>query len=92
MAHGELYAVRGNKRLKITPAEKPAHLALGYDIAELKGKKLEVIEHAPAKTVPYGQHRAALARITALEKEIAKLRKAQDKGKGKDDDSKEGGE
>lgn len=90
MAHGELYAVRGNKRLKITPAEKSAHLALGYDIAEIKGKKLEVVEHAPAKTVPYGQHKAAMARIAALEKEITKLRK--DKGKGKDDDSKEGGE
>lgn len=63
-----LYAVRGNKHLKITEADRAAHLALGYDIAEVDGDKLKVIEVAPDKTVPYAKYRAALEKIAALER------------------------
>lgn len=72
-----LYAVRGNKRLKITEADRAAHLAMGYDIAEVKGKTLKVIEEAPAKTVPYAKYKAAEARIAALENEVVELKKEQ---------------
>lgn len=64
----ELYAVRGNKHLKITEADRATHLALGYDIAEVDGNRLEVVEVAPDKTVPYAKYRAALDRIAVLEK------------------------
>ena len=79
----ELYAVRGNKHLKITEAERAAHLALGYDIAKVVGgNRLEVVEISPTKTVSYTKYKAALDRIAVLEAELAKLR--EDKGKGKE--------
>lgn len=79
----ELYAVKGNKHLQITEAERAAHLVLGYDIARVvDGKRLEIIETSPAKTVPYTKYKDALDRIVALETELAKLK--EDKGKGKE--------
>jgi len=79
----ELYAVRGNKHLKITEAERAAYLALGYDIAKVVGgNRLEVVEISPTKTVPYTKYKDALDRIVALETELAKLK--EDKGKGKE--------
>jgi hypothetical protein len=73
-----MYAVRGNKHLKITEADRATHLALGYDIAEVVDDKLKVVEVAPDKTVPYAKHKAALDRIAALEKQdfSSKLRDA----------------
>jgi hypothetical protein len=79
---GELYAVKGNKHLKITEAERAAHLALGYDIAVVDGKSLKIVETSPAKTVPYAKYKAALNEIAALKAELAKLK--EDKGKGKE--------
>lgn len=78
----ELYAVRGNKHLKITEADRATHLALGYDIAEVDGNRLEVVEISPTKTVSYTKYKDALDRIAALETELAKLK--EDKGKGKE--------
>ena len=75
----ELYAVRGNKHLKITESERAAHLALGYDIAKVDGDTLRVVEVAPDKTVPFAKHKAALDEIAALKAELGK------------DKSKEGG-
>ena len=80
---GELYAVKGNKHLKITEAERAAYLALGYDIAKVVGgNRLEVVEISPTKTVSYTKYKDALDRIVALETELAKLK--EDKGKGKE--------
>lgn len=77
-----LYAVKGNKHLKITEAERAAHLALGYDIAEVDGDTLRVVEVAPDKTVPYAKYKALLDENAALKAELAKLK--EDKGKGKE--------
>lgn len=73
-----LYAIKGNKRLKIDESQKNAYLAWGYDIAKAIGEKLKVIESTPAKTVPYAKYKDALDKIASLEKELAKV----DKGKG----------
>lgn len=75
-----LYAVKGNRRLRIDEKEKDKYLAMGYDIAEVQGKKLETIEAATTRTVPYAKHKEALGRIAALEKELNGLKKAQEKG------------
>lgn len=78
----ELYAVKGNKHLQITEAERAAHLALGYDIARVvDGTRLEIIETSPAKTVPYIQYKAALDQIAFLEAALAE--KKGKKGGGK---------
>ncbi len=69
----ELYAVKGNKHLQITEAERAAHLALGYDIAQVvDDRRLEIIETSPAKTVSYPQYKAALDKVAALEAALAK--------------------
>lgn len=69
----ELYAVKGNKHLQITEAERAAHLVLGYDIARVvDGKRLEIIETSPAKTVPFPKYKAALDKVAALEAALAK--------------------
>ncbi len=77
----ELYAVRGNKHLKIDEKERAAYLALGYDIAEVDGKSLKIVETSPAKTVPYPKYKAALEKIAALSAELAKLKKGKEGGK-----------
>jgi hypothetical protein len=80
-----LYAVRGNKHLKITEAERAAHLALGYDIAVWNGKSLKIVETSPAKTVPYAKYKALLDENVALKGELARLKgdKEKDKEGGK---------
>lgn len=62
-----LYAVRGNKQLKIDEAERQRYLNLGFDIAEDQGGALVVVQHAPSKTVPYAQYEK-------LQKENAELK------------------
>lgn len=69
-----LYAVKGNKHLKITEAERAAHLALGYDIAEADGKRLKIVEESPARTVPFPKYKALLGKVSALEGENKALR------------------
>ncbi|EFM10165.1 conserved hypothetical protein [Paenibacillus curdlanolyticus YK9] len=66
-----LYAVNGNKQLKIDEADKAAYLKLGYDIAEENGGVLETIETSPAKTVTYAEHKKALDRIEELEAQLS---------------------
>lgn len=65
-----LYAVRGNKQLKIDEADKRAYLNQGYDIAEEKDGKLETIEVSPSKTVPYAEFKKSKDRIETLEQEL----------------------
>lgn len=65
-----LYAVRGNKQLKIDEADKRAYLNQGYDIAEEKSGKLETIEVSPSKTVPYAEFKKSQDRIEVLEQEL----------------------
>jgi len=55
-----LYAIKGNKQLKIDEAEQQTYLKLGYDIAKANGDELSVIETAPSKIVPYVQYKALL--------------------------------
>lgn len=75
-----LYAVRGNKYLKIEEKEKSYYLAQGFDIVEIDGKKAKTLETAPNKTVSYNKHQEALDKIAALEKELKALKKTQEKG------------
>lgn len=81
-----LYAVKGNKQLKIDEREKKAYLALGYDIAEEKGGKLKIIEHSPSKTVPYAQYEKILKENEKLLKENEEFRvKVKELEKSKDE-------
>lgn len=66
-----LYAVRGNKQLKIDEADRQRYLNLGYDIAEAKDGKLEIIQHAPSKTVPYAQYEKLQKENEALKAQLA---------------------
>ncbi|CAH8772235.1 hypothetical protein [Paenibacillus dendritiformis] len=68
-----LYAVRGNKQLKIGEAEKNTYLAMGYDIAQVDGNKLEIIQHSPSKTVPYADYKKLQDENETLKDEIAAL-------------------
>ncbi|ASA22321.1 hypothetical protein [Paenibacillus donghaensis] len=70
-----LYAVKGNKQLKIDEADKSAYLKLGYDIAQEEGGALTTIEVSPSKTVTYAEHRQALDRIAELEAHLAEVKK-----------------
>ena len=80
----ELYAVRGNKHLKITEAERAAHLALGYDIAVVDGKSLKIVETSPSKTVPYAKYKALLDENAALKAELEALKGEKGKEKAKE--------
>lgn len=81
-----LYAVKGNKQLKIDEREKKAYLALGYDIAEEKSGKLKIIEHSPSKTVPYAQYEKILKENEKLLKENEEFRaKVKELEKSKDE-------
>jgi cell division septum initiation protein DivIVA len=66
-----LYAVKGNKQLKIDGADRQRYLNLGYDIAEVKGSKLEIVQHAPSKTVPYAQYEKLLQENEQLQAQLA---------------------
>lgn len=74
-----LYAVRGNKQLKIDEASRSTHLALGYDIAEARNGKLKIVQHAPSKTVPYAQYEKALKEIEDLKSQLAEAVKKRGK-------------
>ena len=78
-----LYAVKGNKQLKIDEAEKASYLKLGYDIAKVEDDGLKIVEVSPAKTVPYAKYEEVVARAKAAEKKAANLEKQlAEKGKG----------
>lgn len=65
-----LYAVKGNKQLKIDEKEKGAYLTLGYDIAKEEDGKLVPLEESPAKTVTAAQHKAALDENAKLKEQL----------------------
>lgn len=67
-----LYAIKGNKQLKIDEASKGAYLNMGFDIAEVDGNKLNIIEESPSKTITFVEHKKVVA---ALETENAELTK-----------------
>ncbi|MFD3274565.1 hypothetical protein ACE3MS_31205 [Paenibacillus dendritiformis] len=52
-----LYAIKGNKQLKIEEAEKQTYLNMGYDIAKANDNQLDVIAVSPSKTVPYAEYK-----------------------------------
>lgn len=74
-----LYAVKGNTQLKIDEAERADYLKLGYDIAEVDGDKLVTVDTAPAKTVPYAEHKKALDEIEELKVQLADAKKSTKK-------------
>jgi len=75
-----LYAVKGNKQLKIDEAERQRYLNLGFDIAEDRGGKLEIVQHAPSKTVPYAQYELLQKENEALKAQLAQLTNGTDDG------------
>ena len=75
-----LYAVKGNKQLKIDEATRQRYLNLGYDIAEDRGGKLEIVQHSPSKTVPYAQYEKLLKENEALKAQLAQLKNGTDDG------------
>ncbi len=60
-----LFAVKDNKCYAVgdDKAQQSAFLERGYDIADEAGK---IVQHSPAKTVPYAQYAALLAEVEAL--------------------------
>lgn len=66
-----LYAVKGNKQLKIDDAEKETYLKLGYDIAEQDGDVLKTIKHAPTKSVSWKDHEAVVAENAELKEQLS---------------------
>lgn len=70
-----LYAVRGNKQLKIDEKDKGTYLALGYDIAQEVNGKLEIIQHAPNKTVSYAQYEKLEIENAALKEQVKTIEK-----------------
>ncbi|MFW5436352.1 hypothetical protein [Paenibacillus apiarius] len=68
-----LYAVKGNKQLKIDEAEKTTYLNMGYDIAEVSGDRLDVIAVPPSKSVPYAEYKKLEDENETLKDEIAAL-------------------
>lgn len=66
-----LYAVKGNKQLKIEEAEKDTYLKLGYDIAKADEGSLETIETSPSKTVTWKEHQEIIAENAILKEQLA---------------------
>lgn len=86
-----LIAVKGNKQLKIDETERHRYLNLGFDIAEERGGKLEIVQHSPSKTVPYAQfekvqdeNKALKEQIKTLEKQVEDAQKQVDGKTSKD--------
>lgn len=69
-----LIAVKGNKQVKIDEAARQQYLNLGYDIAEIRGGELAIIEHSPSKTVPYVQHERLLRENQELKAQLSRLK------------------
>lgn len=82
-----MLAVKHNKQIQITKAEKSTYLALGYDIAEVENDEIKIIEVAPEKKVAYSKYKEALDRIAELEAENKSFKKGR---KGKNGEGNEG--
>lgn len=76
-----LYALKGNKQLKIDDAEKDSYLKLGYDIAKEEDGNLQVVETSPAKVVAYTKYKEEQDKVAVLEKQVAELTDLAEKGK-----------
>lgn len=70
-----LYAVKGNKQLKIDEAEKVTYLNLGYDIAKVNGDQLTTIETSPSKTVAWKEHQVIIHENDELKQKVEELQK-----------------
>ncbi|BBI32362.1 hypothetical protein [Cohnella abietis] len=74
-----LYAIKGNKQLQIDPAEKETYLKLGYDIAEVDGDTLNVVETSPVKTIPYVDYKRLQDENELLKEQLAGAGEGADK-------------
>ena len=77
-----LYAVKGNKQLRIDEAEKETYLKLGYDIGKPSKNGLEIIETTVSKTVPFKKYKELedqniklVAKVKELQAKIKELEK-----------------
>lgn len=61
--------------MKIDEKEKNTYLALGYDVAKEVDGKLEIIQHAPNKTVSYAQYEKLEIENAALKEQVKTLEK-----------------
>lgn len=66
-----LYAVKGNKQLKIDEAEKETYLKLGYDIAQVSGNELKTVETSPSKTVSWKDYQAVVTENEDLKEQLS---------------------
>ncbi|BCG57481.1 hypothetical protein [Paenibacillus sp. URB8-2] len=66
-----LFAVKGNKQLRIDDAERDTYLKMGYDIAEQEGDDLKVVDNAPSKTVSFTEYQKLAQENADLKKQIA---------------------
>lgn len=73
-----LYAVKGNKQLKIQEAEKMAYLNQGFDIAEEQNGELVTLQASPNKTVPVARYEALQRENEALKESFGALEQLQD--------------
>ncbi|MNJ62436.1 hypothetical protein D3C77_582760 [compost metagenome] len=68
-----LYAVKGNKQLKIEETEMSRYLNLGYDVAKEEDGKLVPVKESPSKTITVAQHKLALDENAKIKDEIEAL-------------------
>ncbi|WP_187388755.1 hypothetical protein [Paenibacillus ihuae] len=66
-----LFAVKGNKQLRIDDAERDTYLKMGYDIAEQDGNDLKVVDNAPSKTVSFTEYQKLAQENAELLKQVA---------------------
>lgn len=87
-----LYAVRGNKQLKISESDRQRYLNLGYDIAKEEEGKLEIEQHAPSKTVSYARYEKLEQENETLKEQLVAANKTvkELEKKLKDADQKDG--
>lgn len=77
-----MYAVKGNKQLRIEEAEKETYLKLGYDIAKIEEGALVTVASSPAKTVSYAKYKELEDENKDLKRKMAELEKKVKKKDG----------
>lgn len=78
-----IYAVKGNKQLKIDEAEKATYLKLGYDIGVVSGDKLEITTRSPNSTVPYAKYEVLENKLADAQAELSKAKSDLTKAEAK---------
>jgi uncharacterized membrane protein YcaP (DUF421 family) len=73
-----LYAVRGNKQLKIEQTEMTTYLNLGYDIAEEVNGQLSVIEVNPSKVVTYAEYKRLIDENEVLKEKLQNVNNTEE--------------